>query len=77
MMDLVDARTIVRQRAAVMKSVPRFLHGPFRNALKLAMEEALVSGDLLRQERGWKVLMILPRMFLHRPPRDGTSHGES
>ena len=32
MMDLVDARTIFRQRAAVMKSVTRFLHGPFRNA---------------------------------------------
>ena len=37
MMHLVDARTIFRQRAAVMKSVPRFLHGPFRNALKLAI----------------------------------------
>ena len=68
MMDLVDARTIFRQRAAVMKSVPRFPHGPFRNALKLAIEEVLVSGDPLRQERGWKVLMLLPRMLLHRPP---------
>ena len=52
MMDLVDARTIFRQRAVVMKSVPRFLHGPFRNALKLAMEEVLVSGDPLKQREG-------------------------
>ena len=54
-----------------MKSVPRFLHGPFRNALKLAMEEALVSGDPLTHERGWKVLVLLPRMLLHRPPGGG------
>ena len=71
MVDLVDARTIFRQRAAVMKSVSRFLHGPFRNALKLAMEEVLVSRDPLRQERGWKVLILLPRMLLHRPPGGG------
>ena len=71
MMDLGVARTIFRQSAAVMKSVPRFLHGPFRNALKLAMEEVLVSGDPLRQERGWKVLMLLPRMLLPRPPGGG------
>ena len=45
MMDLVDARTIFRQRVAVMKSVPRFLHGPFRNALKLAME--VLSAEIL------------------------------
>ena len=50
-----------------MRSVPHFLKGPFRNAPRLALEEA-VSEELIRQERGWK---LLPRMLLHRPPRGG------
>ena len=29
---MVDVGAIFRQRAAVMKSVPRFLHGPFTNS---------------------------------------------
>ena len=32
-MDEVDPRAWFAQRAAVTKSVPRFLRGPFRNAL--------------------------------------------
>ena len=63
----VDVGAIFRQRPAVMKSVPRFLHGPFRNTLKVAMEEALANSDSVRQERGWKVFLLLPRMLLHRP----------
>ena len=51
-----------------MKSVPRFLRGPFKNALKVAMEAALQE-DELSQERGWKLFVMLPRMVLHRPPR--------
>ena len=69
-MDQVDVVAIFRQRAAVMKSVPRFLHGPFRNALKVAMEEAS-SSDPTRQERGWKVFLLLPRILMHRPPGGG------
>ena len=40
-LDDVDPRVLFRQRALVMRSVPRFLHGPFRNVLKMALEEAL------------------------------------
>ena len=47
-----------------------FPKGPFRNALRLALEEA-VSEELIRQERGWKLMLLLPRMLLHRPPRGG------
>ena len=36
-----------------MKAVPRFLRGPFRSALKLALEEATRSPDEVDQERGW------------------------
>ena len=61
-------------RASVMKTVPHFLRGPFRNALKLAWEEAMWGNsrdDEVRQERGWKFLMLLPRMLLHRAPGGG------
>ena len=58
------------ERACVMKSVPRFLRGPYRIAMRVALEE-INTEDLLRQERGWKLFMLLPRMLLHRPPRGG------
>ena len=67
-LDTVDPVRIFRQRGAVMKSVPRFVKGPFRNALKFALEEALAQ-DEVQQVRGWKLLMLLPRMVLHRGPR--------
>ena len=62
---------IFHHRVAVMKSVPRFLRCPFRNAMKLVLEEVLASDQEVQQERGWKVLMMLPRMLLHRPPGGG------
>ena len=52
-----------------MKTVPKFLFGPFRNALKFAMEEATAGvpdRESVRQVRGWKLLF--PRLLLHRPP---------
>ena len=63
-MDEVDSRGLFAQRTVVMKSVPRFLRGPFRNALKLALHEATRSNDEVDQERGWK-LFLIPRMLLH------------
>ena len=62
------------RRPAVMKSVPKFLTGPFRNSLRVALDEATVGSsveDLARQERGWKLFLLLPRMLLHRPPGGG------
>ena len=71
-MDRVNVVEIFRHRAAVMKSVPRFLRGPLRNAMKLALEKVLASDQEVRQKkRGWKVLMMLPRMLLHRYPGRG------
>ena len=69
-LDLVDPRRLFESRASVFKSVPKFLHGPFRNALKFALKECL-SLEVSRQERGWKLLTLIPRMFLHRPPGGG------
>ena len=73
-LDMVDLSQVFARRAAVMKGVPRFLWGSFRIALKLALEEIAagsVANDRLRQERGWKLFLVLPRMLLHRPPRGG------
>ena len=61
---------LVKKRACVMRSVPRFLKGPYRNALRVALEEATAQ-QLCRQERGWKLFTLLPRMLLHRPLRGG------
>ena len=73
-LDDVDCGAIFSRRAAVMKTVPKFLWGSFRVALKVALEEiseGADSRDIVRQERGWKLLFLLPRMLLHRPPRGG------
>ena len=68
-LDTIDLRTTFA-RASVMKSIPHWLKGPFRNALKMAMEEAIRPG-VLHQERGWKLFLLIPRLLLHRPPRGG------
>ena len=63
------------RRPSVMKSPPAFLRGAFRSALKLAIQEAVQgceTGDWMRQERGWKLLMMLPRMLLFKSPRGGS-----
>ena len=58
----------------LMKTVPRFLWGSFRIALKVAIEEILNGAarrNMVQQERGWKLFLLLPRMMLHRSPRGG------
>ena len=73
-LDGVDIRRIFSLRGAMMKSVPKFLFGPFRNALKFALEEAIAGPpgrEVARQERGWKFLMLFPRLLLHTPPGGG------
>ena len=70
-MDQVNVVGIFHHRAAVMKTVPRFLQGPFRNVMKVVLEEVMASDDPTRKERGWKVFLMLPRMLLHRPPGGG------
>ena len=54
--------------ALQMLSVPKFLVGMFRNALKMALEEIVRTDDEVTQERGWKLFLMLARMLLHRPP---------
>ena len=76
-LDEFDLRTVFQRRAVVMRTmrtVPPILRGPFQNALRIAMDEA-IGGievlDELRQERAWKLFLLLPRMLLQRPGRGG------
>ena len=74
LLDDVDLTVVFRQRAAVVRTVHHFLRSSFRNAMKLALEEATWGNhrmDTVRQERGWKLFTLLPRMWLHRPPGGG------
>ena len=66
----VDLTRIFRLRASVMKTIPSFLRGPFPTALRMVTTET-VHPILLRQDRSWKLLLLLPRLLLHRPPRGG------
>ena len=50
-MDEVDLEVEFCRRAAVFKSIPHFLRGPYRSAMRLAMEEAN-QGNNQRRERG-------------------------
>ena len=73
-LDQWDVDDIFSRRASVMKIVPRFLWGSFRIALKVAIEEILNGAarrNMVQQERGWKLFLLLPRMMLHRSPRGG------
>ena len=72
-LDGVDLPHEFTRRAAIMKTVPQFLRGPFRNALRVAMDEA-PEANQLRSERGWKLIMLLPRLMLFRPSRGGNVH---
>ena len=54
---------LMKKRPSVMRSVPPFLRGSFREVLRLVMEEA-VSEEVIRQERGWKLMLLFPRMLL-------------
>ena len=57
-----------------MKSVPYFLRDGCRAAVRLALEEIVSgwdSGDVVKQERGWKLFFLRPRMLLSRLCRGG------
>ena len=70
-LDEVDPQRNFEKQASVMKSIPKFLRGLFKNALKLALEDATAGDDVCCQ--GWKLLLMLPRMLLHRRPGEGSN----
>ena len=73
-LDELDLISIFEGRANVMRVVPFLMHGAFRGALRLAMNEAVLAhdrNDVPREERAWKLFFLLPRMLFTRPPRGG------
>ena len=73
-LDAVNLTDLFESRANVMRSVPHVLRGAFRMALRVACQEILdgmEANSEARTVRGWKLLMVLPRMLLFRPPRGG------
>ena len=70
-LDEVDLRTLFSQRASLMKNIFRFLVGPHRNVMRVALAEVGRSaGNQVLLERGWK-LFLLPRMLLTDFPEVG------
>ena len=72
-LDEVDLDAVFMRRAVVMKTVPKFLRGPYRSAMRVAMEEAVHENDQRREQR-WKLFFLLPRLLLFRPARGGDIH---
>ena len=57
-----------------MKSVPKFMQGVYRCAMRHALDALIVGesqSDVLAQTRVWKLFFLIPRMFLFRPSRGG------
>ena len=55
-----------------MRCGPQFLRGNCRIAVRTALEEICAghrSRETVREERGWKLFLLLSRMLLHRPAR--------
>ena len=71
-LDEVDFDAVFIRRAVVMKTVPKFLRGPYRSAVRSVMEEADHEND--QRERGWKLFLLLPRLLLFRHAGGGNIH---
>ena len=57
------------KRARVMWSVPFVMRGAFRSGLRIALQEIIDGIEAqceVRTVRGWKLLLLLPRMLLYR-----------
>ena len=73
-LDAIDLAEVWKIRGNLMKTVPRFLQGVYRIAMRQALEAVNLGeerGDVLLQTRGWKLFFLVPRMFLFRPSRGG------
>ena len=74
-LDVLNLSELFESRPRLMRSVPHILRGGFRLALRVAVQEILAGVETnseARAVRGWKLLLVLPRMLLWRPPRGGT-----
>ena len=70
----VDLEGVFSQRPSLMMSVPGFMRGAYRSAMRVALTEidqGRSDGDSSRSSRGWKLFLLLPRLLLHKLPRGG------
>ena len=74
----LDLNEMFQRRANVMKSVPHYLKGPCRNAMRIMLEEigSGVSATMFSVRTGRGRVMILPRLLLHRRCVGGNSGKE-
>ena len=73
-LDEIDLVEQFQRRPVIMRSVPVVMKGSFKAAMRLAIDEVadgVAAHDEDKQERGWKLFLLLPRMLLQRPPRGG------
>ena len=73
-LDAVCLTDTFEQRARVMRSVPFVMRGAFRSALRIALQEIVHGAEAhceVRTVRGWKLLLLLPRMLIYRGHRGG------
>ena len=73
-LDEVNLESVFEIRGIVMKTAPKFMRGVFRGPIKTSLQ-AILRGrerkDVELETRGWKLLMLMPRLLLARPPRGG------
>ena len=74
-LDSVNLLECFNHRPRSMQSVPWLMRGAFRSAVQEALSEIVAGAaadDEVKEKRGWKLLLLLPRMILFRPSRGGT-----
>ena len=67
-LDDLELESELRHRALVLQSVPGFLRGAFRAVFRQALRAIQSGKGGLDAVRGWKLLMLAPRMLLYREP---------
>ena len=68
----VDVEAVFRRRAVLMKTVPVFMQGAYRSAMRVAISEidaGRSNGDRTRSAAGWRIFMLLPRLLSFHPRR--------
>ena len=73
-LDHVDLEVEFATRACVMKSLPAFLKGQYRAAMRFALSKADWARDAQDERatvKAWKLFLLFPRLLLHKQPRGG------
>ena len=69
-LDALDLSVVFSKRAAVMKTISKFLRGSYRNAMRVAMEEAFHPQEA-RRTRGWTTVPLAPQDVVAQASRGG------